>query len=480
MKKNLSKIILFLVLILIFVVSCGKKSTTDEIPTIKVISVGGGMPKNYASWKEKADKYLEEKIGVHIDVEVISWGDWDRRRNVIASANEPFDILFANLNTYDVDVTTGLFLDITDMLEKPEFKQLKDLIPEKYWQGVKINGRIYAVPTYKDSSVTQYFIMDKKIVDKYNVDIASKHELYDFDSDFYKITKDTGQPIYIFSMQGADEIFLPYDRFGLPFNVLGVRYDDKDMKVVNILETPEIMKDLEYLHKWYKDGIINKDAPTASENPKYRPFFIAQGWPLAAKTAWGPGNGGEVEISKYRETILSNGTVRGSLNGISASSDHPEKALELLQLINTDSKFRDMMAYGEEGVNFDYVQKFGETRVKKGEGYTDWTMATYTQGQFFNLTITDEVEENQWDEVKKLNEEAKASVLLGFSFNPEPVQDEIANVLAVYNKYKSELLAGVHEPHAKVKQIIEEMNKAGLNKIIEESQKQIDEFKKTK
>lgn len=96
------------------------------------------------------------------------------------------------------------------------------------------------------------------------------------------------------------------------------------------------------------------------------------------------------------------------------------------------------------------------------------------------MTLSKEVQENQWDQVKQLNEEAIPSVLLGFSFDTSNIQDEIANVFAVYNKYKAELLTGTKDPNQLVPKIIEEMKKVGLDDIQKEAQKQIDTFKKTK
>lgn len=38
--------------------------------------------------------------------------------------------------------------------------------------------------------------------------------------------------------------------------------------------------------------------------------------------------------------------------------------------------------------------------------YVEWKIPAYTQAQFFNMTLSKEVQENQWDQVKQLNEEA--------------------------------------------------------------------------
>lgn len=43
---------------------------------------------------------LEEKIGVNVEMEIVPWGDWDNRRNVIANSGEYFDILFTDQNRY--------------------------------------------------------------------------------------------------------------------------------------------------------------------------------------------------------------------------------------------------------------------------------------------------------------------------------------------------------------------------------------------
>ena len=51
----------------------GSASTaaTDEVVTIKWITVGNGMPSNYDAWLEQVNSYLEEKVGVSVDMEVV-------------------------------------------------------------------------------------------------------------------------------------------------------------------------------------------------------------------------------------------------------------------------------------------------------------------------------------------------------------------------------------------------------------------------
>lgn len=42
--------------------------------TLKWIQVGGGMPKTYDEWLDQINPYLEEKIGVNVEMEIVPWG----------------------------------------------------------------------------------------------------------------------------------------------------------------------------------------------------------------------------------------------------------------------------------------------------------------------------------------------------------------------------------------------------------------------
>lgn len=120
--------------------SSSKSDAKDEVVTLKWIQVGNGMPKDYDEWLAQINPYLEEKIGVNVDMEIVPWGDWDNRRSVITNSGEYFDILFTDQNRYSSEVNTGALMDITDLL-KDNASELYDMIPEDYWKAVEVNGK---------------------------------------------------------------------------------------------------------------------------------------------------------------------------------------------------------------------------------------------------------------------------------------------------------------------------------------------------
>lgn len=457
----------------------GKKSapTTnaagEEIVNLKWIIIGNGMPTNYDTWIQKVNDYAGEQIGVNVDVEVIPWGDWDDRRNIIISTNEPYDIIFGNGLNYTADIKLGAYADITDLIDA-NMPAFKELMPEQYWKAVKVEDRIYGIPSYKDSSISNYAIWDKELVDEYSIDYKNLTKLSDLTPIFEKLKAEKNDyPVFI-KKDGVYYIFDSYDQLGAGTQILGVRYDDPNGKVCFTLEQPDVMADLQTFHDWNKKGIINPDAATLNEARVYNMWRVAQGWESAGTTAWGPQMGKEVVVNKIGDTILSNETVRGAMNMISTNTKYPEKCLQFLNLVNTDTAMRDMFFYGEEGVNFDYVDVDGEQRVHKINN--DWSMAGYTQGTFFTVTPEDIDTNNQWGEIKALNEQAVASSMLGFTFDTAEISDQLANCREIWLRYRSEVMTGVKDPVTVVPQIKEELMQAGFQDVLDAAQAQVDAF----
>ena len=185
--------------------------------------------------------------------------------------------------------------------------------------------------------------------------------------------------------------------------------------------------------------------------------------------------GCEVEVQKVGDTILSNDTVQGSINMISANTKYPEKCLEMLNLLNSDSTFRDMLYYGEEGVNFEYTDDGKVHKINQ-----DWTWAGYTQGTFFVVTPEDTDLYNQWDEIKALNEQAVPAVTLGFTMDTTEVASKLSNCNEIWLRYRSEVMTGVQDPAEAVPKIKEELMNAGFQDVLDAAQAQVDEFMASK
>lgn len=448
---------------------------SGEVPTLIWWTVGGTPADDFDEAVAKISDYSEEKIGVRLDVKIAGWNDYDTKMNTIVNAGEYFDIMFTNNTNYSKFVNLGAFENISDMVQTVT-PELYSFIPEKLWSGVQIHGNVYAVPTYKDSSLTQFYYLDDQYVQKYDIDMGSLKDLQSLDPIVRTIKDGEGKSFYPLMLnQGTlwNGFFNEYDGLASGIQAIGVKIDDPERKVVCTLEQEDIVAGLELLHAWYADGIINPDANVVAEDSKGNAFGNAQGWPSAV-VQWQTLQGVEkYDAVKVFGPLYTTETIQGSMNAISVNSNYKEEALKVLQLINTDQKFRDLCAYGVEGDHFEYLDDGSVKRLRD-----DWTWPAYTQGTFFVMSNQEGSDPNQWDEVKKQNEEAAASTCLGFSLDVTNIQNEVSNVNTTWDKYKYDMLTGASDPATAVPKCIEDLKAAGLDTIIAEAQKQIDEFYK--
>lgn len=464
MKKLLSLLLAALMLL-----SLAPLAMAEEIP-VTWVSLGNGMPDNYETWKAKVDEYLKEKIGVTLNIDVLSWGAYGDRRNAIINGGEYFDIIFTDGGSYPADIQKGVLLDIKPLLDT--VPQLKAIIPEDMWRAITVDGKIYAVPTMKDSALAHYFVFDPVVMEELGIDVSNVHTFEDLDPIFRKMKESGIESPFLMNKGGAYHMLDVYDGAGLGVPVVGVRYDDAERKVVSVFETEEIMNNLKQLHIWYKDGIINQDAFTLNETPSELPFYIAQGWPGAWNYTKKNEAGEEYKVTGltqlFKGPIFSAGSVMGSMNGIYAGAKNPEKVLQFIELVNTDTKLRDMICYGEEGVNFEYKDGLVEKSLENA-----WPWARYTQGNHGILT-PDTGDPKFAENIATVNATATATVLLGFTVDLSNIENELTLVKSVYGDYSSEVLTGVRDPEEVVPEMVNAMKAVGLDKIIEEFQKQVD------
>lgn len=452
-----------------------QQEQTSGVPTLIWWQIGGTQA-GFAEDLKVLSDYTQEKIGVRLDIKQAGWGDAGNRFTTMINAGEYYDILFTDINSYNRFVALGAFADITDLVQT-QAPQLWSYIPDVLWNGVKVKDRIYSVPTYKDSSRTILHFWDHAIVEKYNLNIQDT-SWAGLDRSFRAIKAGEGARYYpfILAKSSANSIFDNYDSLAADLQPIGVRLDDQNRRVVNTLEQADVQEAFKYLHEWYEAGIINPDANMQDETPKYRPFFMAQAWPSVAASYATSAGIERYDAVRYLGPSYSTDSIQGSMNAINVNSKYKVEALKLLQLVNTDKKFRDMVAYGVEGKHFSYVN--GGTAVHRIR--TDWPLVNYQEGSFFIETPEDTVPAGYWDEVRQLNESAVPSVMLGFMLDLEPIRNEIINCRSVWSKYFNDLNTGATDPAVILPQAMAELKTAGIDKVIAEAQRQVDEFVRKK
>ena len=84
-----------------------------------------------------------------------------------------------------------------------------------------------------------------------------------------------------------------------------------------------------------------------------------------------------------------------------------------------------------------------------------------------------------WQKMDEFNRGAKKSAALGFMYNPDPVKTELAAISNVVKQYSVGLENGALEPDENLPKFIAALKAAGIDKVVAEKQRQLDEWAKT-
>lgn len=435
----------------------------------------GDQPDDLQLVLDKLNPILKEKIGATVDIRFVSNADYDEKMTSVINSGEAFDICFTCdwANSYAINARKGAYLDLTPYLDGDN-KALKEAIDSRFWEGVTIDGKIYGVPANKELPYAPVWAFTKELVDKYSLDIDSVTDLASLEP-LLKTIKENEPEIIPLPLRASD---IPgiIDQYDIPAArelPAYVRYDDETRTVVNPFEQEDVLKNLHTIHDYFVKGYINQDAATNKQKLKNRLIYC--GWYCpGAEEIWGNQAGYEVVCRPRYENYYSTTSCIGSLQAVSANSKHPAEAVKFLELLNTDPEIKNLVTYGIEGTHY---EKTSDTSIKLLEASSRYTTDYYTLGNELIMYTVDPQAHDLWDQYRAFNDASKPSVLVGFSFNNENVKTEYASVMNITAQYLPQLFTG---SAADVDQTVAEMNKklydAGLQKIIDDMQKQIDEW----
>lgn len=445
----------------------------------------GAVPANMPEVEKAISDIAKQKINATVKLNPISIGAWSQQVNLMLTSNEKVDLIYVNGNTFTGMVSKGQLLELDDMLQQYGQDIVATFDPE-FLKATKVNGKTYAVPTNREMAVNYGLSILKRYMDKYQIDPASIKTLDDLDG-LFKTIKD-GEPNLpaILVPQSAGVSFLDsYKWFDPLGDSIGVLPDfNGGMTVANLYETPEYAAFVKKMREWYNAGYIMKDSATNKDNGN---ALILAGKGIARLSNLKPGYERQTSI-EYQEpaTVISltdayatTSSVASVNWGIPHSAKKPDKSMQFLNLMYSDTNIINLFDWGIEGK--DYVKK-SDNVINYPEG-VDASNVVYNlnQGWMFGNQLKSYIFEGEdpqlWTKMEEFNKTAVKSPALGFSFDATPVKTEYAAVTNVIKQYKLPLETGSVDPDKMLPEFIAKLKASGIEKIIAEKQKQLDEWK---
>ena len=188
------------------------------------------------------------------------------------------------------------------------------------------------------------------------------------------------------------------------------------------------------------EGYVNKDAATASDDKSIKRFVTKGDGQPYAELIWGKDLGYEVVATEIMDTQITNASARGALTAINKNCEHPEKAVEFLNLMYTDEYLRNLLNYGIEGEHYEFVEPAKEEiQAAEGKEYVydkkvrlneetkkDYSVPYWVQGGMFNTYVLENEPLDKWAAFKEFNDASKEAPSFGFDFDLEPVSTQVA------------------------------------------------------
>lgn len=447
---------------------------------------------------EKLNEYTREKIGVEIDYTVIAKPDYKEKMSTLINSGEYFDICFtsfASLN-YAQFAGRGAFLDITEML--PTYaKEMYEYIPEELWKGVSINGEIYGIPTYKEMGWQTGFFVNSDMAEEYGIDLSTVKTLEDY-TDVLAVVKEKSQAEGedVIGVSGMAFCFAePYESLGTSEKMTGAfaveEYGNFDGQegVFNQYATQEYMDYCKLMRGWYENGYLSKDTVNYDADSANRDNDFANGKLFSYLISYAPGaaestaakTGHGVTFVPLMNPLLETRSAQGGMLAVSSASKYPDKALEFINLINTDEYVGTLIRHGIEGEHYTAVGDHQVDRTKGGtlkpadNGY-DYTFG-WEFGTVFNQKWDISYPENIEEMFMEYNKTAVTAPHLGFVLDTAPVEAEIAALTGTIEEYGKALESGMVDPEENIPKFLQALEENGVSVLLEEIQKQLDEWK---
>ena len=472
MKKIIALICLLCMAVTLFA-GCGDKKDDEGVELLWYVP--GDVQPDQEIVMAEVNKILKEKIGATLNIQFIPTSAYAERMKMTMASGAKYDLCFTSnwLNYYNQAVDNGALYDITELIEaNPE---LYDVVPKRYIDGIKMDDRVYAFPNMQIMAQPLAVWARKDLLEKYNFDLQSVEHINDIEP-FLEMVKEGEDGIYPFRTKWGPAFWVNDDWGEQKATGLWFNYTTHEFKPR--FEVPEYIEHVETFRRWYQKGYIRADVASAGDDTtdsKQNKYAVQMSSFKPGQTSPDSQTNCEYDYKVLLTLPMSEGCAAATMTGISITSKHPEKAFELIKLVNTDKELYNLICNGIEGKHYKLNEE-GKIIPDPNSGYhpdVDWEF-----GNQFNALIDEGMPEDVWEQTKELNENSEMSPLSGFTYDDTETSLDITNVVAVMDEYVDYITPKDFEAYKKEYNV--KMKAAGADKVYADIEKQVKAFLKEK
>lgn len=456
---------------------------------------------------EELNAILNEKVNAELQIYYIGWTDYLSNYNLtLARMDGSVDLVGTATDWLDAwpNAKNGAFLELSDeMLEKYAPVTYEE-VGQEHWDLCKYNDNIYLMPEDQYAQWTNHGYA-------YRLDWAKLAGLEDGVHSWEDMTEYFR---YVCEHQEELGINTPWDSDGTqysqmsggwiasktdfvsidglaaaafwggtkddPYHIVCPLYTETDL----LVEYANMMKEWDEMGVWKTDVLNN----TASDNKEdFKIGKVAaeqhhtQTWTDLVSRTPEKCEGAEVGFfwfGEESENLVALNITHGAM-AVSYGSENPERALMVYDLLRNDPDCYTLLNYGQKGVQWDLNEEGMRITPDSYDKDTQEICTNFWWGRNDNLEIKDATRD--WDAIDALYakyDEVKIDYPYG-QFIPEvdDIQSYINNINEVNTNYMKQISYGKFSGTAEeiVAEYQQALKDAGMDIVIEELQRQLDE-----
>lgn len=488
MMNNLKQMAAFLgtAMMTVSLAACGGGGNSPDGEAVQgssgesVKSVSVHMPTVYdlpdaQAVEDAVNAVTEEKYKIHLDLTFINTGNWLQQSNLLFTGDEA-DVVAVYATPLSTYVKNGQLADLTEYYNGAS-EAFKRVWSADEMKGTTVNGKIYAVPNFRNFGNYFGLNIDEEIAAEFGIEDGQTLTMEDVD-EFLRAAHEKYPDRYALCPQGGDTLIGQWSWDGLGDNkYIGVLPDcGQSTEVQNLFDTDDFRDFCTWTRSWYEDGLVMQDVLS---NTQPWQTMIANKQAIACFDNYGV----NAVNGMIRTVIIDKWAVANSYAelcyGININSKDKDAAWEAMEILYTDPEVSTLINDGIEGTHYlkneDGTISFpeGKTAADCGYGMAECYWITPYSANTLPLDINGPT---FFDDLKTFNSETLKSKAFGFSFDTTEVADQYTACCNVMDKYYKALMSGTVDVESTIEQANKEFEAAGLNDIIAAKQEQLNAF----
>lgn len=500
MKKKLLSMLLVSAMAVTLLAGCGGNNTSNDNkneteqnggnsetnePSGDVVTLTFANTGAQPACQDQVLEAINEKLladGLNIQVEMIWLDDyWNTLAMNIAGGAE-YDLAWAHSSTLADLVGRKIYQPIGEALDSVG-QDLKAKTPDYVLKGGTIDGEVYAIPrVIPTTGFNNTFDVRKDLMDKYGIEEITTIEQLE---QYFQAVLDNEEGMYPYSGSNINPMTTVYANYhfilGDGISAMYVDPADPELTVKNFWASDEFTEIMKKRMEWVEKGYLQSDTSTF-QNPDtgFENGVVAAVDSNVMRVSERVDGMKNTLPDAVPYTVMLEPETRyifsagDNMLAVPSTSKHVNEAIQLIQWFKTNQENYDLWSYGVEGVNYNMN---GEAVDISGiDSANVYSPNVWMWNDLDMARFSANYPQDQLDRLKTWDDNSQQSPLLGFVLDQSEIGAECSQIQAVMTEYANNLLTGMVDVDDVRDEFLAALDAAGIDKVIEETQRQVDEF----